>query len=1011
MMKKGLICITILLLLLQAPFMGYTSAHAEDKDDDVKNILDSLFGTPKEDEEEANEDQEGTAEEETRTIEKLVGESYGDILQVWKDNGIEDAPTFSQAIHPKEFKGTKGQLQSAKDSQGYEQDTMIWNEQLQEIELDITVPNEGLYQIKVDYFADQERIIPPERSIQINGEYQYFESRRFYFPGVWQNAIIPFEQDALGNEIPSNQKNIKMWQSTYLMDSSYLFAEPLRFHLKKGKNAIKLQYLREDMVLGSITVQSPNKFPSYDEYKKQQNGELIADSFQSIEAEWPTYKSDPSIQAVPSADPNVTPNKSGVIRLNSLGGETWKDGGQKAVWEIEVDQSGYYHLAFKYFQNFKINMPVYRTLEINGDVPFQEVLHYPFQYSKKWENEIISDASGKPFQFYLEKGKNKIALTANPAPLQPIVKTVRDVMGEVNEISLEIKQATGNIADRNRDWNIIEQIPNISDRLNELAENLAEQYNYLKELSGRDPDQARNLMMAAEQLKSLAEDPNSIPFRYKQLSEGAGSVLQMLGDLLIELPKQPLQLDKVYIYGNEKLPRAEATIWAKASANFLSFIKSFTTDYTQISPVDDDTVQVWVNRPRQYVMLMQQMVNRDFTPKTGIKVSLSLMPEEQKLILANAADKTPDIALGIGNEFPFNLALRGALKDLSEYKDFPQVLDRFSSGALLPFMINDKYYAIPDTQSFNVLFYRQDILDALNIPVPETWDDVINILPELQRFGMNFYLPLSSSGGYKPFAQTVPYLYQFGANLYSEDGTKSAIDTDEALEAFDLMTKSFTIYSMPLQVPSFYNHFREGSLPIGVADFSTYLQLTAAAPEIAGLWKIAPHPGVKDENGEIVRWAPGTGAAGVIFNKSNKQDDAWEFMKWWTSTETQIEFGTMIETIYGLEYRWNSSNIEAFAQLPWPQDDLDVILDQWKWLRDIPRIPGDYMVERELSNAWNKAVFDGENARRALEDGAITANREILKKLHEFDYMKDGEMVKELKVPQLKKQDKRGEKK
>jgi ABC-type glycerol-3-phosphate transport system substrate-binding protein len=471
--------------------------------------------------------------------------------------------------------------------------------------------------------------------------------------------------------------------------------------------------------------------------------------------------------------------------------------------------------------------------------------------------------------------------------------------------------------------------------------------------------------------------------------------------MLLTLPQQAIQFDKFYVYANEKLPKAKAGWWKKLMSVSKNFLISFTKDYTQISPADEESLQIWVNRPRQYVMLMQQMANQEFTSKTGIKVSLSLMPNEQKLILANASGTSPDVALGVNEKFPYEFALRGALTDLSQHEDYPEVVGRFSPGAMLPFIFDEGVYALPETQNFWVLYYRKDILDALNLEVPETWDDVLQTLPSLQRYGMNFYVPLADAGAMKSFNMTAPFIYQQGGELFAQDGTRTAVDSDQALEGFKMMTKIFTVYNMPLQIPNFYNHFRNGGLPIGISNYNTYVELTTAAPELSGSWKIAPYPGVANDKGEITRWAPGTGQGVIVFEDSDKQQQAWEFVKWWTSAETQSEFGNLIETIYGPTYRWNSANLEAFSQLPWPEEDLKIILEQWKWLKDIPHIPGDYMLDRELSNAWNKVVFDGENPRKTVEDAVVLANREIMKKLEEFGYVKDGKIIRKLKVPTI----------
>jgi hypothetical protein len=65
------------------------------------------------------------------------------------------------------------------------------------------------------------------------------------------------------------------------------------------------------------------------------------------------------------------------------------------------------------------------------------------------------------------------------------------------------------------------------------------------------------------------------------------------------------------------------------------------------------------------------------------------------------------------------------------------------------------------------------------------------------------------------------------------------------------------------------------------------------------------------------------------------------------------------------------------------------------------RLPGSYMQERELSNLWNRIVFDGVNPRVAIDRSVIIINREIARKMEEFGYLKDGERVKEFKIPTL----------
>ncbi|MCI0550854.1 MAG: extracellular solute-binding protein, partial [Anaerolineae bacterium] len=432
------------------------------------------------------------------------------------------------------------------------------------------------------------------------------------------------------------------------------------------------------------------------------------------------------------------------------------------------------------------------------------------------------------------------------------------------------------------------------------------------------------------------------------------------------------------------------------------FIHSFQPDPYQSIGAKADEIEVWVNRPRQYVDLMQLIADENFTPETGIEIKFSIMPDESKLILANAAGVQPDVALGVSTDRPYELAIRNALFDLRSFDDFDSFIRIYSPGALLSYVINDSVYAIPETQDFWVTFYRKDILDSLGIPVPHTWDEVIEILPELQRYGMNFNTPFSSGSGYKNYLFTAPYLFNHDAQLYSPDGFATGLESDEAIEAVKFMAESFTIYGMPLTTSSFYDSFRYGSLPIGVSNFvDSYLKLMTAAPELNGLWAMDLYPATVLEDGRELRYATGSAQAGIMFANTDKPDESWEFMKWWMSTETQVDFQQQLILNYGLEYLWNSANVEAFAFSPIPQEHKDVVLEQWKWLQEPVKLPGSYMQERELSNAWNKIVFDGVNPRVAIDNSIIIINREISRKMEEFGYLENGVKVKEFKIPTI----------
>jgi ABC-type glycerol-3-phosphate transport system substrate-binding protein len=430
-------------------------------------------------------------------------------------------------------------------------------------------------------------------------------------------------------------------------------------------------------------------------------------------------------------------------------------------------------------------------------------------------------------------------------------------------------------------------------------------------------------------------------------------------------------------------------------------VHSFQPDPYQSIGGSADELEVWVNRPRQYVNLLQWMADTSFTPETGIRVRFSIMPDESKLVLANAAGIQPDVALGVSTNIPYELAIRNALYDLRTFDDFNTFIRHYAPGSLLGYIIDDAVYALPETQDFWVTFYRRDILDSLGLDVPRTWDEVIAMLPELQRYGMNYNTALSGGSGQRGYLFTAPYLFNFGAKLYREDGFATGLQSEEAIAAIRFMAESFTLYGMPLSTVSFFESFRYGRLPVGIGNAETYVQLMTAAPEMNGLWGIDLYPATVLEDGTHNRYATGSAQTSFIFRSADRPQEAWDFLRWWMSAETQTAFQEQLLLNYGREYLWFSANLDAFAQLDIPQEHRAVILEQWRWLQEPVRLPGSYMQERELSNVWTRIVFDGFNPRTAIDRSVTIINREITRKMEEFGYIRDGVRVRQYTIPTI----------
>ena len=801
---------------------------------------------------------------------------------------------------------------------------------------------------------------------------------------IWRDKTKDYRRDRFGNEVVSEQERLNLFLEDYVKDQASLSKLPFVFSLKQGIQEIVLSANDIAIQLKSVKVVKSQPLPSYETYKKAiPTGK--GNDFIVIEGENFSAKSDSYIRSKSAANPALNPYDYKLRKLNTLDDGAFRTAGQKVFYGFSVETAGRYNIAMRYSQNAKQGLSSYLNIEIDGKKLFDSLNSQPFAYTgADYENITLTNGK-KPFEVYLEAGEHTISFEIDGTPVAQTVAQLREIMSGISATGLDIKSVAGLNSNKNRTWDLESYIPGVTERLTAYKAQLIACYNQL----GSDAAALVNLKLCVNSLEKLLKQPNKLPSRLEDLSEGSGSVTQLLSDQIDTLQNQGISIERIYFYDakTQDLPSAKTGFFGSAGNSIKRFFYSLFFAQSTVNAHDEKTLNVWINRPIQYVETLQELIDTRFTPETDIHVNLSIMASEQKLILAGAADTAPDVVLGLSSNMPYDLAVRGAVTDLSAFSDFDAFFEKdFNKQAFLPFMYNEKICGAVETQEFYVLMYRTDILEKLKLKAPDTWDDVAAMMPALRRNSMNFYLQLSGYPGTKPLYTTAPFLMQSGGSLYNEDGFKSEINSKESLKGFETLTDLYRLYSLPQNVSSFYQGFRYGQTPIGIGSFTDYVKIKNAAPEIADLWAIAHPPGTPNANGEVIRGTTATATACAIMESSTRKEDGWAFLKWWMSADVQQEFGNSLQTKYGPEYMWNSANTAAFSKLSFPEDDKKVVLEQWEQMLEIKRHPALYMVERELSNAWIDVVVGGESARIALDQSALRVDREFLRKLQEFGY-------------------------
>jgi ABC-type glycerol-3-phosphate transport system substrate-binding protein len=287
-------------------------------------------------------------------------------------------------------------------------------------------------------------------------------------------------------------------------------------------------------------------------------------------------------------------------------------------------------------------------------------------------------------------------------------------------------------------------------------------------------------------------------------------------------------------------------------------------------------------------------------------------------------------------------------------------------------------YGLPETQNFNMMFVREDILAELNIEIPRTWDDILAAIPILQANNMQIGMHTE----YKIF------LYQMGGELFADNGMRINLDSNVALTAFEKMCNMFTMYGFPYTY-DFSNRFRTGEMPIGIASYvGTYNQLKVFATEIEGCWGFYPLPGEVDpKTGEINNVSVSTASAIVMLSGSDPalKEEAWEFMKWQVGAHFQTEYANEMVAIIGPSAKQATANRDALASLTWTTEEFTQVALQFNNLASIPNYPGSYIIDRYTSFAFLDAYNDNEDPVDSLLSYITTINKEITRKRAEFE--------------------------
>jgi multiple sugar transport system substrate-binding protein len=211
------------------------------------------------------------------------------------------------------------------------------------------------------------------------------------------------------------------------------------------------------------------------------------------------------------------------------------------------------------------------------------------------------------------------------------------------------------------------------------------------------------------------------------------------------------------------------------------------------------SIDVWIEEDLPDRVAATQAIVDQFTQKTGIKVKLTAVAEDQfnQILTSNAAaGDLPDVMGGIplgqirtlsSNELLDTDAVADVLDDLGT--------DTFSESALDLTADGDTALAVPSESWVQLLLYRKDLFDQAGLAAPQTYDDVLAAAKALDSGDVAGFVGANVAGDAFTEQTFEEIGLGNGCQLVDDSGDVT-FDSDECVEAMDFYGQLQTQYSV-----------------------------------------------------------------------------------------------------------------------------------------------------------------------------------------------------------------------
>ncbi|MEV0349964.1 sugar ABC transporter substrate-binding protein [Nonomuraea sp. NPDC050680] len=298
----------------------------------------------------------------------------------------------------------------------------------------------------------------------------------------------------------------------------------------------------------------------------------------------------------------------------------------------------------------------------------------------------------------------------------------------------------------------------------------------------------------------------------------------------------------------------------------------------------------------------------------GAKVQVTAVPWQdyaKKVQTAIASGDTPDATMVGAVDLAAFASTGGLEKVPSKLVDYGS----FYRGAVQSTLFEGAEYGVPWYVETRSLFYRKDMAKAAGVSAPKTWEEYGPFLQALQKQGAKWGLSLPT-GATATWQSVVPFMWQAGAQIMNEDGTKFSFDTPEALKGLEFYRSFIT------------SKIASPNGPVSLGEIEPQFVAGSTAALIAGPWEenllksaggtsfvddkvgIAPLPSGAKSNASYIG-----GGHWAVFKDAKNREGAWKFIRWMGAPDAQKTWYDLSGDLPAVESAWNEGKLATDARL------------------------------------------------------------------------------------------------